>query len=62
MRYELLVLMADFYCLPTAIRLLVPVRYFLAVLGIKCLLWFHSLLMSVRYTLYRIAFNSSIER
>ena len=44
--------MASFYCLPTAIRLLVPVRYFLVVLGIECLLWLRLSLMSVRYALH----------
>ena len=47
-----LVLMAGFYCLPTAIRPLVPMCYSFAVLGIECLLWFHSSLMSVRYALH----------
>ena len=33
---EPLELMASFYCLPTTIRSLVPIRYSLAILGIKC--------------------------
>ena len=49
---EPLVLMAGFYSLPTAIRLFVPIRYSLAVLGIECLLWLRLLLMSVRYALH----------
>ena len=49
---ESLVLMAGFNFLPAAIRLLVPVRYSLAVLGIECLLWLHPSLMSVHYALH----------
>ena len=49
---EPLVLMADFYCQPTTIRLLVPVCYSLTVLGIECLLWFRPSLMSVHYALH----------
>lgn len=44
--------MPDFYCLLTAIRLLVPVHYFLAILDIECLLWLSLLLMFVRYALH----------
>ena len=47
--------MADFNCLPTAIRPLVPVRYSLAVLGIECLLWFRP---SVDVCMLRLALNS----
>ena len=46
-----LVLMAGFYCLPTAIRLLVPVHYSLAILGVECLLWLCPLLISIHYAL-----------
>ena len=47
--------MANFNCLPTAIRPLVPVRYSLAVLGIDCLLWFRPL---VDVCMLRLALNS----
>ena len=59
---EPLVLIAGFYCLPTATRSLMPVRYSLAILGIEYFLWFRPLLMSVRYALHWIVFNSSVER
>ena len=49
---EPLVLMADFYCLPTVIRPLVPVHYFLAIFGIECLLWLHLSLISICYTYF----------
>ena len=49
---EPLVLIAGFYCLPTATRSLMPVRYSLAILGIEYFLWFRPLLMSVRYALH----------
>ena len=39
-----------------------PVHYSLAILGIKCLLWLCSSLMSVHYTLHWITFNLSIKR
>ena len=49
---EPLVLIAGFYCLPTATRALMPVRYSLAILGIEYFLWFRPLLMFVRYALH----------
>ena len=39
-----------------------PIRYSLAVLGIKCLLWLYLSLMFVHYALHWIAFNLSVER
>ena len=52
---EPLVLMASFNSLPTAIRLFVPIRYSLAVLGIECLLWLRPL---VDVYMLRLALNS----
>ena len=54
--------MVGFYCLPTTTHLLMPVYYSLAVLGVKCLVWLYLSLMSIRYALYWIAFNSCVER
>ena len=48
---EPLVLMANFYRLPTAICSLVPVHYSLAILGVECLLWLRLSLISIRYAL-----------
>ena len=48
---EPLVLMVGFYCLAIAIRSLVLVRYFLAILGVECLLWLHLSLISICYDL-----------
>ena len=39
--------MASFYCLPTATRPLMPIRYSLVVLGIECLLWLYLSLIDV---------------
>ena len=44
--------MVGFYCLPTAIRPLVPVHYSLSVLGIECLLWLRLSSMTIHYALH----------